>query len=348
MSYNEKVPALLDAFCRKLSTKATKVTAENYKSDIMMFFKFLIMVKHEFKSIKNVSAERVYNEMKDAQIIAVTSDDVEAFASYLKYDRENKENSVKRRLMAIQKFYNYLKTKEGLIEKLPTEGVMEDYGYGEKKTPRFLVQDEWERLLDATERESNEREKERNLCIITFLLHLGLRRGEIEGLDIGDVKISKDRSYVLIHGKGNKERVIPLDDACINAFRKHMEKRNKAATEHDSYALFLSKRGTRLTASSIYKMVKRMCKAAGLSSDITTHSLRHTFGTNSIRVGSINQVQKLMGHTSITTTTIYTHISDEGLDDIIKNSPINNEHQYEFEDIKEVGNGDGKEGEQKK
>lgn len=333
MSYDGKKPVLLDAFLRRMGGKATDATVENYKNDIMMFFKYLIMVRHEYKSIKNVSEKRVYEEMKDADIIAVTPDDVEGFVMYLREDRKNKDNSIKRRMMAIKKFYGYLKTKEGLIDKLPTEGVIEEVGYGEKKTPRFLIQDEWERLLDATARESNPREKERNLCIIIFLLHLGLRRAELVKLDVGDVKISKDRSYVLVKGKGGKERVVPLDDACIDAYQKYLENRNTAATEKASYALFLSKRGTRLTDSSVYKLVKRMCLAAGLSSDITTHSLRHTFGTNTIRVGSINQVQKLMGHSSITTTTIYTHISDEGLDDIIKNSPINNERQYTIDDL---------------
>lgn len=332
-----QTPVLLDAFLRKLSTNHTDTTIEDYKNDLMMFFKYLVMVKHEYRSIENVSVERVCREIKDAEIIAVTSDDVEAFASYLTYDRKNKERSVKRRLMAIKKFYLYLKTKEGVIEKLPTEGVIEDFGDGEKKTPRFLIQDEWEKLLDATKRESNSYEKERNICIITFLLHLGLRRSELEKLDLGDIKTSKDRNYVLVKGKGNKERIVPLDEACVKAYNDYLPTRKRAATEKDSYALFISKQGKRLSASSIYKLVKRMAKAAGLSEDITTHSLRHTFGTNTIRVGSINQVQKLMGHTSITTTTIYTHISDEGLEEIIQNSPINQERQISLEELKNKG-----------
>ena len=88
-----------------------------------------------------------------------------------------------------------------------------------------------------------------------------------------------------------------------------------------------------MTASSIYKMIKKMAKLAGLSPEVTTHSLRHTFGTNLIKVGSINQVQKLMGHESIETTTIYTHISDEGLEDMIKNNPANQSRQITFDTI---------------
>lgn len=327
------VPVLLRGYInRNLATgHLTPKSAENYTEDIMLFFKYLVMVEHEYRCLENVTDQRVLDEIKDEQILAVTKDDVWGFVLHMREDRHLKDATVKRRINAISNLYKDLRDQEDLLTALPTEGVKTVNK--EKKTPVFLTEEEWEKLLDTTARTS--RYKERDVCIILFLLNLGLRRGEIEALSIGDVKLTKKEkdSFIHIYGKGRKERNIPLNATCIEAYRAYMAVRPHAATEEDAKALFLSNRGKRMTASAIYKMIKHMAKEAGLSSEVTTHSLRHTFGTNSIKLGTINQVQKLMGHESITTTTIYTHISDEGLTDIINANPANQPRQKTFGEL---------------
>jgi len=327
-----RVPALLGAYInRNLATgHLTEKSAENYTNDIMLFFKYLVMLSHGYRRLENVSDERVCDEIKDEQILAVSKDDVWGFVLHMRKDRHLKDATIKRRINAIANLYRELRDQEDLIDVLPTEGVKIDNK--EKKTPVFLTQEEWEELLETTARVS--RYKERDICIVLFLLNLGLRRGEIEALDSADVKITRSGSYIHIHGKGRKERNLPLNETCIESYRRYMKARPHAATEADSFALFLSNRGKRMTASAIYKMIKHMAKEAGLSPEVTTHSLRHTFGTNAIKIGTINQVQKLMGHESIATTTIYTHISDEGLADIINANPANQPRQYTLEDMK--------------
>lgn len=323
-----KVPVLLRGYInRSLATgHLTEKSAENYINDIMLFFKYLVMVNHEYHSLENVSDEKVLAEIRDEQILAVKKDDVWGFVLHMRKDRHLKDATVKRRINAIANLYRDLRDQEDLLTSIPTEGVKIDNK--EKKTPVFLTQEEWEKLLDTTARVS--RYKARDICIILFLLNLGLRRGEIETLDAADIKLSRSGSYIHIHGKGRKERNLPLNETCIEAYRTYMAVRPHAATESDAAALFLSNRGKRMTASAIYKMIKHMAREAGLSPEVTTHSLRHTFGTNAIKIGTINQVQKLMGHESIATTTIYTHISDEGLTDIINANPANQSRQYTF------------------
>ena len=332
MAEERRVPVLLRSYIEKnlASGHLTPKSAENYTNDIMLFFKYLVMVRHEYHSLENVNDEKVLAEIKDEQILAVTKDDVWGFVLHMRKDRHLKDATIKRRINAVSNLYRDLRDDEDLITVLPTEGVKIDNK--EKKTPVFLTREEWERLLDTTAQVS--RYKARDICIILFLLNLGLRRGEIETLNAADVKLSRHGSYIHIHGKGRKERNLPLNETCIEAYKNYMAVRPHAATETDSFALFLSNRGKRMTASAIYKMIKHMAKEAGLSPEVTTHSLRHTFGTNAIKVGTINQVQKLMGHESIATTTIYTHISDEGLADIINANPANQPRQYTMEEFK--------------
>ena len=328
---DRKVPSLLQSYINtNLTTDHfSKATATNYVNDIMSFFKYLIMVRHEFSFLENVSDERLLKELTDEDILNVTKEDVWGYALHIKEDRRNSPASVKRRVAALSGFYRFLRDDLDLLETVPTEGLK--FENKEKKLPVFLTQEEWEHLLDTVKKHS--RYRERDLCIIVFLLNLGLRRAEIEGLNVGDVKLTAGGGFVHIYGKGRKERNIPLNEACIAAYEACVRTRIHAATERDSAALFISSQGHRMTASSIYKMIKKMAKLAGLSPEVTTHSLRHTFGTNLIKVGSINQVQKLMGHESIATTTIYTHISDEGLEDMIKNNPANQSRQITFDTI---------------
>lgn len=332
MAEKRHVPTLLRFYIDRNASSGhlTKKSAENYTDDIMLFFKYLVMLRHGYKNFENVTDEKVLAEIGNEQILSVTKDEVVGFILYMKNDRKLKPTTIKRRLIAVTNFYKDLRDQEGLIRELPTEGV--HFENKEKKTPVFLMQEEWEKLLEKTAELSHY--KERDICIILFLLNLGLRRGEIESLNAGDVKISRKGSKIHVHGKGRKERMLPMNETCVEAYQRYMAVRPHAATEDDSYALFLSNRRKRMTASAIYKMIKHMAKAAGLSPEVTTHSLRHTFGTNAIKIGTINQVQKLMGHESITTTTIYTHISDEGLDAIIEANPANQPRQYSFEDIK--------------
>ena len=328
---DRKVPSLLQSYINtNLTTDHfSKATATNYVNDIMSFFKYLIMVRHEFSFLENVSDERILKELTDEDILSVTKEDVWGYALHIKEDRRNSPASVKRRVVALSGFYRFLRDDLDLLETVPTEGLK--FENKEKKLPVFLTQEEWEHLLDTVKKHS--RYRERDLCIIVFLLNLGLRRAEIEGLNVGDVKLTAGGGFVHIYGKGRKERNIPLNEACIAAYEACVRTRIHAATERDSAALFISSQGHRMTASSIYKMIKKMAKLAGLSPEVTTHSLRHTFGTNLIKVGSINQVQKLMGLESIATTTIYTHISDEGLEDMIKNNPANQSRQITFDTI---------------
>ncbi|MDO4472346.1 MAG: tyrosine-type recombinase/integrase [Bacillota bacterium] len=331
MIINKNAPALLQGYLNyALTIKAlSPKTVQCYERDIMLFFKYLIMATHEYRMLENVTDERVHDEMTEERITSVTRDDIYGFLFYIADDRASSVQTRKRRLSGLSNFYKYLKFEEHLIEDVPTDNIPQPKA--EKHTPKYLVADEWERLLDTAH--ANSRFPERDVCILTFALNLGLRRSELEGINTSDVKISRERSYIHIRGKGNKERDIPLNDSCISAYENYIEKRILAKYESAGPALFISKQGKRMDGNTICKMIKKFALMAGLDPEITTHSLRHTFATNTVRIpgAAIDQVQVLMGHESIATTSIYRHVSNEGLDDIIKNNPANQPHQYELD-----------------
>lgn len=331
MAKTRNAPVLLQSYLNwALTIKGlSEKSCENYERDIMLFFRYLLMVRHEYKAIENVTEKRVHDEIKSSDITSVTRDDILGFLYFLADDRHASVASRKRRISALSNFYRFLRYEENLIEDVPTENI--PHPKMPKHTPKYLTMDEWELLLDTTAHES--KFPERDVCIITFALNLGLRRSELENINTSDVKISKDRSYLHVKGKGNKERDIPLNESCIAAFEKYNDLRLLAKYEDAGPALFISKQGKRMSASMIYKMVKKMALIAGLDPEVTTHSLRHTFGTNTISIpgAAIDQVQILMGHESIATTSIYRHVSSEGLDAIIKNNPANQPRQYEMD-----------------
>lgn len=157
--------------------------------------------------------------------------------------------------------------------------------------------------------------------MIMLFLNCGLRLSELVGIDID--KIKGDTLSVI--GKGNKERTVYLNDACIDAINKYLEVRPKDAK--DKKALFLSTRKTRINKRTVEIIVKNYVKKAGLVDDkYTPHKLRHTAATLMYKHGNVDirALQQILGHESVSTTQIYTHIDDEKLRDAIKSNPLSN------------------------
>lgn len=320
-------PILLNAYINKniANGHLTMKSAECYRTDIMMFFKYLLMLRGTADRIEEITDEQVYNEIKDEDILKVTKDDIWGFILHLTADRTLASTSVKRRQIALKNFYEkFLRDEEEMIEKSPTTGVNVDAR--ERKTPVYLLPEEWKKLLETARRKS--RSPERDVCVLTFLLNLGLRREEIRKLDIGDLKLSEnvDESYIHIHGKGRKERNIPLNEACISAYEAYLPTRPRPADESDASALFLSNRGKRMDAATIYKMFKKYALMSDLAPKVSPHTLRHTAASIWRKNGaSLDEIQVLLGHESITTTTIYAAVPTENFSNIIRNNPANNQ-----------------------
>lgn len=197
----------------------------------------------------------------------------------------------------------------------------------EKRMPKYLSLDDSKKLLSVT-LDDNDENKERDYAIITLFLNCGLRLSELVGINISNIDFSEYKLTVI--GKGNKERTIYLNEACIEAIQEYIKVRPKEGVKKDSKgsdkALFLSKRNERISNRTVQYIVKRELQKAGLdTSKYSTHKLRHTAATLMYQYGNVDirALQELLGHESIATTEIYTHVSNEQVRSAVESNPLN-------------------------
>lgn len=197
----------------------------------------------------------------------------------------------------------------------------------EKRMPKYLSLDDSKKLLSVT-LDDNDENKERDYAIITLFLNCGLRLSELVGINISNIDFGEYRLTVI--GKGNKERTIYLNEACIEAIQEYIKVRPKEGVKKDSKgsdkALFLSKRNERISNRTVQYIVKRELQKAGLdTSKYSPHKLRHTAATLMYQYGhvDIRALQELLGHESIATTEIYTHVSNEQVRSAVESNPLN-------------------------
>lgn len=197
-----------------------------------------------------------------------------------------------------------------------------------KRMPKYLSLEDSKKLLNVTYDENDEN-KERDYAIITLFLNCGLRLSELVGINISNIDFSENRLTVI--GKGNKERTIYLNNACVNAIKDYISVRPTEGVKNDSKAsnkaLFLSNRKERISNRTVQYIVDRELTKAGLdTSKYSTHKLRHTAATLMYQYGNVDirALQELLGHESIATTEIYTHVSNEQVRNAVESNPLAN------------------------
>lgn len=315
--YDIECPRILNDFLAYLITvKAKSVnTVYGYKIDLKLFLKYIKVIKNE-KNIKSIDVDSVDISSLDIEFIkAISIYDIYSFINYITLERKNSSYARARKTAAIRSFFKYLETKVKLINENPAKDL--ESPKISKRHPIYLTLDESKRLLDSIEGKN----KERDYAIIMLFLNCGLRLSELVGIDID--KIKGDTLSVI--GKGNKERTVYLNDACINAIERYMNVRPKDSK--DKNALFLSERKTRINKRTVELIVKKYVQKAGLTEDkYTPHKLRHTAATLMYKYGNVDirALQQLLGHESVSTTQIYTHIDDDKLRKAINSNPLSN------------------------
>ena len=257
-------------------------------------------------------------------VSSVTLTDIYAYMTYLSRDRVQHQNSQTsnyglnaasraRKLATIRSFYNYLTNKAHLIRENPVKDI--DPPKLKKSLPKYLTLDQSVELLESVEGKNQERE----YCILTLFLNCGLRISELVGLNLRDIQ---DES-IRVLGKGNKVRILYLNDACQDALSRYLAVRRPIAGR-DANALFLSSRNERISRSTVHAMVKKRLSAAGLDeSEYSSHKLRHTAATLMLQNGvDVRAVQEVLGHDHLNTTQIYTHIDNDSLRVAAKANPL--------------------------
>ena len=218
--------------------------------------------------------------------------------------------SIARHMVAVKLFYRYLQL-EGILKDNPAEllGVQKTW----QRVPEVLSPSLVERLLESPRGQDPYWRRDR--AMLELLYATGCRASEVSNLQLRDLHL--DERFCLAHGKGSKDRITPLGDGALDAIRAYLENERPrlagAATSPPPW-LLLSRRGKRLRREAIWELVKRYAIRAGVNPDISPHTLRHSFATHLLSGGAdLRQVQELLGHASIATTQIYTHVDQSRL-----------------------------------
>ena len=196
-----------------------------------------------------------------------------------------------------------------------------------KRLPRYLTLEDSEKLLSLTYSDDSNENKERDFAIITLFLNCGLRLSELVGINISDIKFDDQKMTVI--GKGNKERSIYLNKACIDAINAYLDVRPKEGIKKDKKdsdkALFLSSYKQRISKRTVENIVSKELARAGLdTTKYSTHKLRHTAATLMYKYGEVDirALQELLGHQSISTTEIYTHVDNDQVRTAVESNPL--------------------------
>ncbi len=215
--------------------------------------------------------------------------------------------TIARKVAATRSFFSFLKS-EGIIRTDPTED-MTSPTVG-KTLPKPISLSQVRQLLDQPAR-LNTLEARRDRAMLELLYASGMRISELVALDVGDV--NTEQGQVRCFGKGQKERIIPIYEQAARAVREYVrEVRPKLVHNKNETALFLNPRGDRITRQGFWQKLKEYARAAGLNRQISPHTLRHSFATHMLSGGAdLRTVQELLGHANISTTQVYTHLTDE-------------------------------------
>jgi len=222
-----------------------------------------------------------------------------------------------RKIAAIKSFFNFL-VSEGTLKKNPTEGITgPKVG---KALPKAISVEDVEKLLEEADKRSTP-EAKRDKAMLELLYATGMRVSEMVGLNVRDVNLKA--GFVRCFGKGSKERIIPIHSKAIKAVKTYTdEARPRLLGATGETALFLNRRGQRLTRQGFWLILKGYAERAGIEADITPHVLRHSIATHLLHSGKMNlrELQELLGHANISTTQIYTHLTTEHLRKVYESS----------------------------
>lgn len=291
-------------------------TINEYCIDIKLFLKYIRYIKEDIDC--QVIDEIDISSMTVDDLKNISISDIYNFIFYLSDERKNNDCARYRKVSAVKSFFNYLCNQASFIPRNPAANL--DIPSPKRALPKYLSLSESVKLLDT----ADAKDSKRDYCIITLFLNCGMRLSELIGLNIADIDFEDYHLKVL--GKGDKERIIYLNKACIASINDYMEIRKNIETDTD--ALFLSNQKKRISKRRVQQIVENTLRASGLDGKgITTHKLRHTAATLMYQYGETDvlTLKEILGHSTVATTEIYTHLSDQIMRDAIENNPLANE-----------------------
>lgn len=266
--------------------------------------------------------QRLETEVEEVDIMdidvefikGIDLNDLYDYMMYVSNAKNNKARAMARKVSSLKSFFKYLNVKAKLIDFNPAKEL--DSPKIVKSLPRYLELSESKQLLNSIEG----RNKERDYAIITLFLNCGMRLNELVGINLSHIKGNR----LTVLGKGNKERTVYLNEACIEAIEEYLKVRPKTGLA-DEDALFISSQKKRVSDKTVQYLVKKHIREAGLdATKYSTHKLRHTSATLMYKYGKVDirALQEILGHENLNTTEIYTHVDSDEIRKAIENNPL--------------------------
>ena len=320
----ETMPQLVRDFAAyKLTIQAcSSKTVDEYLSDLRLFFRYVYATRNSIAIGSDFFDKIQLSRLDNKFICDVTTEEIYDFFIYLTNERRNGSNAKSRKLSAIKSFYKFVCQKKHLLEKNPAIDME-----GPKKRqslPKFLSMEESVALLEAIENDTESKFKERDYAIVTLFLNCGMRLSELCGIKLSD--LDRELRSLRVIGKGNKERIVYLNDACRDALNAYLPiRREDKYKKCGTNALFISKQYKAISNKTVQWLVYKYLSLAGLDyKHYSTHKLRHTAATLMYQTGKVDVrvLKEILGHEQLNTTQIYTHVSNKGMQDAINNNPL--------------------------
>lgn len=293
-------------------------SVDEYFLDLQTFFRYLLVIRGKVDN--KTEFEKISIESVDAELISsVTISDLYSFIVFCKDNRGNNAATRARKTSTLRIFFKYLTNQIHLLDVNPAE--MLDSPKVKQSLPKHLSLEDSINLLSSVDGDN----KERDYLILVLFLNCGMRLSELCGINLGDIR--SDGTLRLL-GKGNKERIVYLNDSCKEALAAYMKVRpNDNIIATDRNALFISRNRKRISNKTVQYIVKKYLEKSGLGGQgLSTHKLRHTAATLMYQHGNVDirVLKDILGHSNLGTTQIYTHISDKQIKNAIDSNPLSN------------------------
>ena len=293
-------------------------TAFNYYCDLRNFSKFmkrrrgLVPDDAEMKDIDPKGLETAFWG-------SVSKEDIYEYLYFLSRECGNKKSSTARRLASLHGFYDYLVNQVNRLQKNPTTSIRPPKQ--DKVLPKYLTAEQSKDLLESTQTQSDF--PERDYCMVVLFLNCGMRLAELVGMNLEDIDF--EQRQIRLFGKGHKERMVYLNDACIEALQLYLKKRNamEGLNPREKAVFLTRRRKERIGNRRVEQLITGAMKAAGLKG-FSTHKLRHTAATLMYQTGNVDilTLKQLLGHSSVGTTQIYTHLQEFQVRAAIEQNPL--------------------------
>ncbi len=289
-------------------------TVEAYHIDLRGFLRYIKSSKDNtpFENLQDINIENMSHEY----LKKITLNDTYNYLNFMMSSQKNSATARSRKVSAIRSLFKYLTTKSHLLQDNPVKEL--EVPALKKTVPKHLSLEESLELLAV----ANDGMNQRDYCILVLFLNCGMRLSELVGIDLHNIK---DNTLTLL-GKGNKERVIFLNNSCLLAIKSYLEARQEIKPKPESkQALFLSKNGNRISPRRVEQIVKDYLKKANLGDQgYSPHKLRHTAATLMYQHGNVDVriLKEILGHVSLSTTEIYTHVANKQMENAADCSPL--------------------------